>query len=591
MSTFQPPKSYETRPVVILGGGYKVHIRDPSEAQRTQALSYVNENLPTFVNLTQRNPGECSVFDDLPSALKDAWLVIEAVPEKLEIKEATFADLEKLAPGDCILATNSSSFKSGELVGRVKEETKKRVLNTHYMMPPEALIVELMTSGHTYSDLFPWMVERQKEAGLHPIVALKESTGFVFNRIWAAIKRETLKVLEEGVSTPAEVDRVFKEQYGAREGPCHMMDNVGLDTVSNIEEHYVKERGISRVHLDWLNEKYVKPGKLGKKSAGKGGLYDVPPKGSQTKLIFLNLGTAEPIDDKVSFDEVLHRGSILTYNPSEGGKAQSLLSHEYMPDGIDIYGDRIYWTDMGNVKVNEGQIFSAKMDGSDIQTVVPKGKVFTPKQLVIDQKAKKAYFCDREGCRVMRVNLDGSELETLVQTAVSKDGKPEEDQTLWCVGIAVSQKLGKIFWTQKGASKASQGRIFSAGLETPKDPANRSDIEVVMKDLPEPIDLEVDEDTGVLYWTDRGELPLGNTLNRKTVAGTVPQSEKKLGRQIIAQGFTEAIGLKVDKEMGCIWVADIGGHIWKCNMDRAALKEKVYESEIGAFTGLTFVRV
>lgn len=87
------------------------------------------------------------------------------------------------------------------------------------MMPPEALIVELMTSGHTYPDLFPWMVERQKEAGLHPIVALKESTGFVFNRVWAAIKRETLKVLEEGVSTPAEIDRVFKEQYGARDGP------------------------------------------------------------------------------------------------------------------------------------------------------------------------------------------------------------------------------------------------------------------------------------------------------------------------------------------------------------------------------------
>lgn len=112
-----------------------------------------------------------------------------------------------------------------------------------------------------------------------------------------------------------------------------------------------------------------------------------------------------------------------------------------------------------------------------------------------------------------------------------------------------------------------------------------------MDKLPEPIDLELDEEAGVLYWTDRGELPLGNTLNRKTIVGTAPQAEKKLGRQIIAQGFTEAIGLKLDKEMKCIWVADIGGHIWKCNPDRAALKEKVYESEIGAFTGLTFIRV
>lgn len=90
---------------------------------------------------------------------------------------------------------------------------------------------------------------------------------------------------------------------------CHMMDNVGLDTVSNIEEHYVKERGIKREHLDWLNEHYVKEGKLGKKTASKGGLYGVPPKGSQTKLIFLNLGTAEPISDKLSFDDIQVSGT------------------------------------------------------------------------------------------------------------------------------------------------------------------------------------------------------------------------------------------------------------------------------------------
>lgn len=82
-----------------------------------------------------------------------------------------------------------------------------------FQMPPEALIVELMTDGHTLPGILTFLAEQLKIAGLHPITALKESTGFVFNRIWAAIKRETMKVLEEGVSTPAEIDRVFKEQY------------------------------------------------------------------------------------------------------------------------------------------------------------------------------------------------------------------------------------------------------------------------------------------------------------------------------------------------------------------------------------------
>ena len=194
-------------------------------------------------------------------------------------------------------------------------------------MPPEALIVELMTDGHTTPELIEFVLQRHKEAGLHPIVALKESTGFVFNRIWAAIKRESLKVLQEGVSTPGEIDRVFKEQYGAKDGPCHMMDQVGLDTVSHIEEHYVQERHTPRTHLDWLNENYVKTGKLGMKS-DRGGLYDKPAPGSQTVLYFLNLGVAEKLDDKVSMNQIARRGQVLSLNINRGGKPIELVGKE-----------------------------------------------------------------------------------------------------------------------------------------------------------------------------------------------------------------------------------------------------------------------
>ena len=85
---------------------------------------------------------------------------------------------------------------------------------------------------------------------------------------------------------------------------CRMMDNVGLDTVSFIENHYVTERHLDKVHLDWLNKNYVDSGILGKKTPGKGGLYPLPPPGSQTQLIFLNIGTAEPYDDKLSISDM-----------------------------------------------------------------------------------------------------------------------------------------------------------------------------------------------------------------------------------------------------------------------------------------------
>lgn len=82
-----------------------------------------------------------------------------------------------------------------------------------------------------------------------------------------------------------------------------MMDGVGLDTVSFIENHYVTERNLDRVHLDWLNSNFIEAGKLGKKTPETGGLYPLPPPGSRTKLILLNVGTAEPLDDKLSLSE------------------------------------------------------------------------------------------------------------------------------------------------------------------------------------------------------------------------------------------------------------------------------------------------
>lgn len=111
-----------------------------------------------------------------------------------------------------------------------------------------------------------------------------------------------------------------------------------------------------------------------------------------------------------------------------------------------------------------------------------------------------------------------------------------------------------------------------------------------MSKLPEPIDLEIDDDNGTLYWTDRGELPLGNTLNRKHLVHAAPELEKPLGRQILAQGFGEAIGLKLDKERGVIWVGDLGGRLWKCDAYKPAQKVKVYEAETSAFTGIAVTR-
>lgn len=379
------------------------------------------------------------------------------------------------------------------------------------------------------------------------------------------------------------------------------MDSVGLDTVAHIEEHYIEDRHLPNSHLGWLKDNFISSGKIGVKS-GKGGLYPPPTPGHSTKILLLNVGLAASLKGK-TLSQIVHSGQVLVYDvQNEMSRPIELVGKLPIPDGIDIAQStqRMYWTNMGNIIENSGSIQSANLDGSDVQYVLKPGTVHTPKQLVIDQEQSKIYFCDREGLRVMRVNLDGSDLETLYQSGDwSKEPAKRADATFWPVGIAISKKLNKFFWTQKGRSKANEGRIFAASLNMPNgttSPADRPDVEVIIDKLPECIDLEFDDDECVLYWTDRGEVPFGNTLNKKHIVpdgkpldAAVVAAERAMGREIIAQGLNEGIGLKLDKENKCLYVTDMGGNLWKCSTNGGP-KQKMYEGPDHTYTGLTFYR-
>ena len=207
---------------------------------------------------------------------------------------------------------------------------------------------------------------------------------------------------------------------------------------------------------------------------------------------------------------------VLSLNP-DGSDRKVIATECRLPDGIavDVEGGHIYWTNMGVLTQNDGSIERVDLDGRNRTTIVPQGGTFTPKQLQLEKKSGKLYWCDREGMRVMRANLDGSAPETLVETSQG-DPRPGPDATKWCVGIAVDAERGQIYWTQKGPDNAELGRIFRAGIEIPngQSASNRSDIEVLFDGLPEPIDLELDLTNRLLYWTDRGDPPRGNTVNR-----------------------------------------------------------------------------
>jgi DNA-binding beta-propeller fold protein YncE len=279
---------------------------------------------------------------------------------------------------------------------------------------------------------------------------------------------------------------------------------------------------------------------------------------------------------------------VLSLNP-DGSDRKVIVTGCRYPDGIvvDVAAGHIYWTNMGNPKANDGSIERADLDGRNRKTIVPQGGTFTPKQLQLEKKSAKLYWCDREGMRLMRANLDGSNIETLVD-ASQGDPRPGPDATKWCVGVAVDVDGGKVYWTQKGADNAGRGAMFRAGIDVPtgQTASNRADIEVLYDGLPEPIDLDLDLNNRVMYWTDRGDPPRGNTVNRAPMDS---DAKDRPAPEIVFSHLMEGIGIALDLKGDRMFITDFGGDVLSAKLDGS--DKKVLLVAQGNLTGIAFSEI
>jgi hypothetical protein len=247
------------------------------------------------------------------------------------------------------------------------------------------------------------------------------------------------------------------------------------------------------------------------------------------------------------------------------------------PDGIVVDPDRryVYWTNMGAPRLPEGRApktdddldFYRKngslervgMDGTGRTYILPVGSFVTGKQLAGAWSAGRLYWSDREGAAVRSARLDGTDLrdEVVVATAEA-DRRIIRNQ---CVGVAVDERRGLLYWTQKGPANGNDGRIFRTSLNAA---FGERQIEVLWSDLPEPIDLELDLDTNTMYWTDRGDPPRGNTLNKAAIPAV---GEPGGDVSVVDANYHEAIGLAVDTPAGVAYVSDLSGQIRAVRLD------------------------
>ena len=316
-----------------------------------------------------------------------------------------------------------------------------------------------------------------------------------------------------------------------------------------------------------------------------------------SSVLLLDLGLLS------SDEDVLNAGRILKVSLAEG-HVEPIIEKQQLPDSVGVCRRRrrILWTCMGVPGAPDGSVWSACWDGSDIINLISPGVLNTPKQLIVDQWAEKLYICDREGLRIVRCNLDGGQIEEVVRTGDNTNAEHRADTTRWCVGLALDWERSKIYWTQKGPPKGNQGRIFRASVDLTRDypsapVVSSEEIECVLEDLPEPIHLELDSRCRMLYWTDRGDLPYGNSLNRCRLsalddAATIgaPLKATVLIRppyEVLARNFHEAIGLKLNVDNDIIFVTDLAGSLYSV-ATKDGFKRRLYE-DLGACSGICLV--
>ena len=210
--------------------------------------------------------------DGMAAAVKGVDLVLEVVPERLDLKQKVWAEIDKLADPDTLLTSNSSSLKASDMGRDVAR--KDLTFNLNFMTPVKDDLVEVMWNANTKEEIKPQIIDFLLSLNLIPIVTVKEIKGFSQNRVWRAIKKEALKLWDQDYSSYEDMDRAFMMDFDTDYGPFGLMDIVGLDVIRDIEQSYYDESGDESDKPPQKLLDLIEQGKLGCKTGE--GFYKYP---------------------------------------------------------------------------------------------------------------------------------------------------------------------------------------------------------------------------------------------------------------------------------------------------------------------------
>ncbi len=257
--------------------GYRVRLFDVDAKVLAAGLAKVKGNLEKGVEKGKVSPADRDAtlarlegVSDLKAGAADADLVVEAVPERMELKRRIFADLDASAPAHAILASNTSSLSIAEIAAATKRPD--RVLGMHFFNPVHLKpLLEIVRTPGTSKDALDAAIAVGKAMG-KSVVVVNDSPGFATSRLGIALGLEAMRMVEEGVASAEDIDTAMEKGYGHAMGPLRTTDLVGLDVRLGIAEHLDRCFPGGRFTPPALLRRMVAEGRLGQKS-GKG-FYD-----------------------------------------------------------------------------------------------------------------------------------------------------------------------------------------------------------------------------------------------------------------------------------------------------------------------------
>ena len=254
---------------IFASNGHSVSVTDPDQ----DALDSLNDRLTSIFTLLEQDPAGARTVIAARSfhdAVADADIVIEATPEKLELKQSIFDQLIAETKPACILASNTSGLPITQIAANAAEP--ERIVGTHFWNPPHLVpLVEVIQGAKTSLSVVEKMINILTAVGKTAVHAKKDIPGFIGNRMQHALKREAIALVESGVCDAETVDLVVKEGFGQRMsvmGPLENSDLVGLNLTLDIHEFLLSDLDASGAPQRLLRDK-VTAGELGM-SAGQG---------------------------------------------------------------------------------------------------------------------------------------------------------------------------------------------------------------------------------------------------------------------------------------------------------------------------------